>query len=79
MEITQPVEQAKKKWLKAEDVFKVATCLVVAMWSICLKYFFEFRQYLEKQKLDYFEFKYSWYILVGFLFMIVAFYPNSDD
>ena len=57
--------------VKSEDIFKLVTCLVVAMWSICIKYFFEFRQYLQRENLEYFEFTYAWYILVSFLFMLV--------
>lgn len=74
METQQISEPAKKKSnVKAEDIFKIVSCIFVIMWSVCLKYFFEFRSYLNVKNLNYFEFKYAWYILVGFLFMLVIY------
>ena len=66
------VEAQKKPWVKSEDVFKLILFLIVAMWVICLKYFIEFRTMLGKENIVYFEFKYSWYILVSFAFMTVT-------
>jgi hypothetical protein len=39
----QQVVVKKKPIIKAEDVFKIVMCLVVIMWSVCVKDLFEFR------------------------------------
>ena len=49
MQDFQPLQQERAKpFFKAENVFKMVACLVVIMWSVCLKNFFAFREYLEK-------------------------------
>jgi hypothetical protein len=61
----------KKRNVKAEDVFKIVACLVVIMWSVCLKDFFNFRTYLQENNLFHFDTGYLWYALVGFSFVFV--------
>jgi hypothetical protein len=68
----------KKPFVKAEDIFKIVMCLVVIMWSVCVKDLFEFRQYLQDNNMFHFSVSYLWYVGISFIFMIVKQSFNLD-